>query len=113
MWGLWTPCPKKTSWRPAAAVGEGDLQPLAPAVVEHHDPRVGDLGDDRHMLVERKLGERREAAPLLVAPRVVVQQITDRVQVEVFGHHLRGGSAEQLLEGFIESGHAVHCTPRH
>ena len=98
---------------PAAAVGEGDLQPLAPAVVEHHDPRVGDLGDDRHMLVERKLGERREAAPLLVAPRVVVQQITDRVQVEVFGHHLRGGSAEQLLEGFIESGHAVHCTPRH
>lgn len=97
----------------AAAVGQGDLQAFAPAVVEHQDPGVGDLGDDRDVLVQREVGQRGQFAALLVPPRVVVQQITDRVQVEVFGHHLRGGSAEQLQKRFIERGHAIHCTPRH
>ncbi|GFN07495.1 hypothetical protein Smic_60510 [Streptomyces microflavus] len=97
----------------AAAVGEGDLQPLAPPVVEHQDAGVGDLGDDRDVLVQREVGQRGQLAALLVPPRVVVQQITDRVQAEVLGHHLRGGSAEPVLERFIERGHAIHCTPRH
>ncbi len=89
----------------AAAVGQGDLQALAPAVVELVHPGVGDLGDDGDVLVQRQVGEAGQLAALGVAARVVVQQIADRVQVEVLGQHLRGVAAERLLQRFLERGH--------
>lgn len=94
------------------AVGEGHFEALAASAVEREHAGVGDLGDDGDVLVEREVGQRREPAALLVPARVVMQEITDRVQVEVLGHHLRGGTAEQLLQGFVERRHAIHCTPR-
>lgn len=74
---------------------------------------VGDLGDHRDVLVHREVGEVGELAALLVPAGIVVQQVTDGVQAEVLGHHLRGGGAERVLERFFERGHGIHCTPRH
>ena len=80
------------------ALQDNDLQPLAPAPVELVHSGLGDLGDDGHMLVQRQVRKARELAPLLVPARIVVEEIADRVQAEVFGHHLRGVAAEDLLE---------------
>ena len=104
--------PKKTSCSCPLPSVRYDLQPLAPAPVELVHAGVGDLGDDRDVLVQRQVGEAGELAPLRVPPRVVVQQVADRVQAEMLGHHLRGVAAEDLLQGFVERGHAIHCTPR-
>lgn len=99
----------------AAAVGDGDFEALAaaPAALVGEEPRVGDLCDDRHVLVDLvgEVGEGRELAPLRVPPRVVVEQVQGRVQAELLGQHLRGGGAERLLEVFVERGHVFHCTP--
>ncbi|GHH95526.1 hypothetical protein GCM10017779_59830 [Streptomyces capillispiralis] len=54
-----------------------------------------------------------ELAALLVPARIVVEEVADRVQAEVLGHHLRGGGAEHLLQWFFQCGHGIHCTPRH
>lgn len=76
-------------------------------------PGVGDLGDHGDVLVHGQVGEVGELTALLVSPRIVVEEVADGVQAEVLGHHLRGGGAEHLLQGFLQCGHGIHCTPRH
>ncbi len=49
---------------PAAAVGQRDLQALAPAVVELVHAGVVDPGDDGDVLVQRQLGQPRQLAAL-------------------------------------------------
>ncbi|GAA2935187.1 hypothetical protein GCM10020221_33700 [Streptomyces thioluteus] len=105
--------PEEDQGQGAAAVGDDDLQAHAPAVVEGLHGGLGDLGDDRDVLVERQVGQARQLAALGVAARVVVQQVTGGVQVEVLGHHLRGGAAEELLEGFRRARARTHSTPGH
>lgn len=76
-------------------------------------PGVGDLGDHGDVLVHGQVGEVGELTALLVSPRIVVEEVADGVQAEMLGHHLRGGGAEHLLQGFLQCGHEIHCTPRH
>lgn len=96
----------------AAAVGDGDFEPFAAPGVEGVHAGVGDLGDHRDVLVQREVGEGGQLAALGVTAWVVVKEVPDGVQVEVVGHHLRGGRADYFLQVLIERGHVVHCTPR-
>ncbi|GAB2824201.1 hypothetical protein GCM10027073_62730 [Streptomyces chlorus] len=111
---------------PAAAVRDGDLQALALAARglaggEGVQAGVGDLGDHGDVLVHGEVGEVGELASLLVPAGIVVEEVADRVQAEVLGHHLRGGRAEHRLQRllqwfwrrFLQCGHGIYCTPQH
>ncbi len=97
--------------RPPVLVEEGQQQQRAGAVADHHlgadrlTPapswigsavdlvrRRDDLGLHRDVLVRLEGVERGEVAPPDIATRVVVQQVVDRVQVEV-GSELLGAGA--------------------
>jgi hypothetical protein len=103
------PAPEEHQRQPAAAVGDHHFQPLAPAAAEQG--RLLHPGDHRDVLVDLQVGEPGQLAALGVLARVVVQQVARGVQAEVLGHHFRGGAADRLLQGFIQQGHVVHCTP--
>ncbi len=91
---------------PAAAVGERHFEALSPAAVELHHPGIRHLRDDRDMFVQREVGEPGQFAALGIAARVVMQEIADRLQVEMLGQHLRGGATEDFLQRFVERCHA-------
>lgn len=64
----------------AAAVRDGHFEALAGAAVELQDAGARDLGDHGDVLVEGQVGEAGELAALRVSARIVVEQVTDRVQ---------------------------------
>jgi hypothetical protein len=87
-----------------APVGDHDLE-QAPLAVTH--PAVGDRGDfgqDGDVLVQAQLVQVGQLAALGVPPRVMPQQVTDRMQVERAGEHLRGAVADQRAQRCV---HAV------
>lgn len=95
----------------AAAVGERHFEALSPAAVELQHPGVRDLRDDRDMFVQREVGEAGQLAALGIAARIVMQQVADRMQVEMLGQHLRGGATEDFQGSSSAATTPLHTTP--
>src|SRR5207253_3233515 len=90
----------------ADAVGDDDLHHLALAVAHVDEVDLGDLRHDGDVLIDPQLAERREHAPLDVAPRVVAEQVAAGAELETLVERLRqprhppqGQRVHQLPEG--------------
>ena len=70
----------------AAPIGDDDLE-NGPASSPHVSGRcAGDLGDHRDVVAHLERGEIGELATIGVAPRIVTQQVVDRLQTELPQH---------------------------
>ena len=96
----------------AGALGVADHhiglpQPLADQAV----PDGLHLGEDRGVLPDHEVQERRQRPPLDVAPGVVAQQVADGVQVQVGAQRLGGRAADHGRQLAVQRHHDAYSTP--
>ena len=99
--------PEEGQGQRPAAIGDGHLGELRAPVLHHPAGDGGDLGQHRDVLAVAQRGQVGQLTPLLVAARVVPQQLAHGVHVQRPGQHFGRLRAELPVERVIKPCHGL------